>query len=59
MALPNVCAECGAQFPPTKSYQRFCSRRCQREAGARQDRLARQLLKAARRILAETEREAA
>jgi hypothetical protein len=59
MALP-LCAECGASFPPTKSYQRFCSRRCQRDAGAREERQARALLRAVRKVLSSNrEREAA
>lgn len=59
MAPSPSCAECGAAFSPSKGYQKFCSRRCQREAGARHDKVARKLLKAALRILAGTNARAA
>jgi hypothetical protein len=58
MASPNTCAECSRPFTATKSYQRFCSRRCQKDAGCREERQARALLRAVRLVLGK-EREAA
>jgi hypothetical protein len=59
MALPETCAECGAPFTATKSYQRFGSRRCQRDAGSREERQARALLRAVRLVLGKERREGA
>jgi hypothetical protein len=59
MSSPDICAECGTPFTPTKSYQRFCSRRCQKDAGSREERQARALLRAVRLVLGKERREAA
>jgi hypothetical protein len=51
MPRPEICANCGDRFAKAKPAMRFCSRRCQREALARQDRAARALYRAALKIL--------
>jgi len=51
MTWLEICENCGNDFAKLKSSMRFCSRSCQREALARQDRAARALYQAARKIL--------
>jgi hypothetical protein len=51
MSRPEVCPNCGDPFAKAKVSMRFCSRRCQREALARQDRAARALYRAALKIM--------
>jgi hypothetical protein len=51
MSRHEVCANCGDPFAKSKASMRFCSRRCQREALAKQDRTARALYRAAIKLL--------
>src|SRR6266851_8117659 len=54
MAEVETCEQCGVAFTRARSSARFCSRRCQRLALARQDRAARALWRAASRIILAT-----
>ena len=51
MPALETCENCGTAFARSRSSNRFCSRRCQRFALARQDRAARALWRAASRII--------
>jgi hypothetical protein len=51
MVALETCEQCGADFTRSRSSARFCSRRCQRIALARQDRAARALWRAASHLI--------